>query len=123
MLFFVSPVMVLSPFIFLNKKVHDIHLLPRVTSLIEEQNIFQDLDENIVKDKIIDKSYLKVPWLVYGGRKTEKSKSYKLTNVYNSTLDPITLDEALIDYSIFDQFENEIEMTNKKEFYLFQFYT
>jgi P4 family phage/plasmid primase-like protien len=106
------------PFIFLNKKVHDIHLLPRVTSLIEEQNIFQDLDENIVKDKIIDKSYLKVPWLVYGGRKTEKSKSYKLTNVYNSTLDPITLDEALIDYSIFDQFENEIEMTNKKEFYL-----
>ena len=56
--------------IFFQSKVdQEVHLIPRVKKKLLKKNMNPDM---------IDKSYCRVPWLMYGSRKTEKQQSYKI---------------------------------------------
>ena len=35
-------------------------------------------------DEIVDKGYIKAPWLLYGSKKQENMDSYKVTSCFNS---------------------------------------
>lgn len=102
------------PYTFLSKTDQEGHLIPRVRKLIEENNIFEDYDVN----KIIDSSYTRNCWLLYGSKKDKNLDSYKLTKIINSNGDEITLKEAVKNYLLYDIEENIIDIQDKEEFYL-----
>ena len=104
------------PKIFLNKNDIEIHLLPRVIDIVKEQDIFSNIVSE--SDSLIDKSVIKNNWLLYGSRKQEDMDPYKLTKIYNSDCNEITLIEAFRDYKIYDNNENRIHIRNKLDYYL-----
>ena len=93
------------PYIFISKNSHKNILIPKVRNMIKEQNIFKD--KNI--EEIIDDSYIRNPWLLYGSSK-ESSEPYKLTKIYNNNLEEITIEEGFNNYEIFDSDTNQIEI-------------
>lgn len=105
------------PYIFLNKIDQEVHLIPRVQSMIKDDNVFLDLG---IEDSsvIIDKSCCKVPWLVYGSRKSESMEPYRVSKVYNSDCVEISLTEAFKYYKIYDMKEQCINIGDNVEYYL-----
>ena len=105
------------PNIFLNKIDQEVHLLPRVLKLVNEYKVFDNLG---IEDpsSLIDKQYCSVPWLLYGSRKQEDMDPYKVTSIYNSDCEKISLEEAFKHYKIFDNNETKINIRNKIEYYL-----
>lgn len=101
------------PHIFISKEDHINVLLPRVKHIIKEKNIFKD--KNV--DEIIDDSYVKNPWLLYGSSK-EKSEAYKLTKIINNEMKESTLEEAFSDYKIYDIESTEIDIKGSIENFL-----
>ena len=105
------------PYTFLSKTDQESHLLPRVKKLVEENKIFEDIGLKDV-DKIIDNSYCRNCWLLYGSKKDESMKAYRLTKIINGEGEEITLEEAAQEYSIYDVEENKIDIKNEEEYYL-----
>ena len=66
------------PNLFLNKIDQEIHLIPRVQQTLKEMNVFTNLG---IADSgtVVDNSYCKVPWLMYGSRKSENMDPYTAT--------------------------------------------
>ena len=105
------------PNLFLNKLDQEIHIIPRVQENIKQLETFKNLgieDSSIV----IDKACCKVPWLLYGSRKSEDMDSYKLTKIYASDGSELTLEEAFSNYKIYDENEKAIPIQNKIQDYL-----
>jgi P4 family phage/plasmid primase-like protien len=102
------------PGTFLSKTDQEIHLLPRVKKLVDENKIFEDIGFKNSGD-LIDTSYVKVPWLLYGSKKSENMKSYKLTKIISGEGDEISLQEALQDYLLYDNEENLIPLQGREE--------
>ena len=77
------------PFIFLSKVDQEIHLIPRIRN-------------NLIKlgydPKMVDKSYCRVPWLIYGSVKSEKQESYRITRIYNKNQEKISIKNAFSNY-------------------------
>ena len=105
------------PNIFLKKADHEVQLLPRVKSVIQDSQIFDDLGFTDI-DKIIDASYTKVPWLLYGSAKEASFDSYIATKVIDANGDVLAIDDALDDYKIYDEKEREIDISGKVSYYL-----
>ena len=105
------------PNIFLKKADHEVQLLPRVKAVIQDSQIFDDLGFSDI-DKVIDSSYTKVPWLLYGSSKETSFDSYIATKVIDANGDCLSIDDALADYKIFDEKEKEIDITGKVTYYL-----
>jgi P4 family phage/plasmid primase-like protien len=105
------------PYIFLNKVDQEIQLIPRVQDTIKDARLFANLG---IEDSgsVIDKVCCKVPWLLYCSRKTEENHPYKLTKVYDASLNEISLDKAFKHYQIFDHKEQVIPIKGKVEHYL-----
>jgi P4 family phage/plasmid primase-like protien len=105
------------PYIILNKNDQQIHFLPRILELINEYDVFSNLG---IKDSssVIDKQCCSVPWLLYGSRKQEDMDPYKVTTIYNSQCEKISLEEAFKNYKIFDSNERPIKIRNKVQYYL-----
>ena len=97
------------PYIFLSKVDQEVHLIPR----IKKQLLKKDMNPDM-----IDKSYCRVPWLMYGSRKTEKQNNYKITRIFNKNMEEISMKKAFKNYKIFDYDEEQIEFSNKIEYYL-----
>ncbi len=95
------------PYVFLSKSDHEAHLIPRVKKMLNKNKIFKNLNIENTGD-LVDNSYVKNPWLLYGSKKSESMEPYKLTKIYNEERDEITLEEALKDYKIYDSEETEI---------------
>lgn len=105
------------PYIILNKNDQQIHFLPRILELINEYDVFSNLG---IKDSssVIDKQCCSVPWLLYGSRKQEDMEPYKVTTIYNSQCEKISLEEAFKNYKIYDSNERPIKIRNKVQYYL-----
>ena len=105
------------PYCFLNKVDQEVHLIPRVQEMITGLRTFEDLgfeDSGL----LIDKSCCKVPWLLYGSRKENGMDPYKVTKVYNSEGNEITLEKAFKSYKLFDMQEKLIKISGKVVEYL-----
>ena len=107
------------PQIFLSKVDQEIHLLPRIRESLSRLKLFEDI--GFSKDSystIIDKGYCKTPWLLYGSVKKENMKPYKFTNIFDANLDEISIEEAFINYKIFDENEQQIKFRKEISYYL-----
>ena len=105
------------PNLFLNKIEQEVHIIPRVQQNIKELNVFENLgieDSSIV----IDKACCKVPWLLYGSRKSEDMDPYKLTKIYASDGSELTLEEAFSNYKIYDTNEKSLKTKGRLEEYI-----
>ena len=76
------------PYVFMSKIDQEVHLLPRVKKIFEDQNTFKGIGSEDV-DTIVDKSYTKIPWLLYGSKKDGAKDSYTVTKIYNSNCNEI----------------------------------
>ena len=105
------------PYCFLNKVDQEVHLIPRVQEKLTELKTFEDLG---LEDSgtIIDKSCCKVPWLLYGSRKEQGMDPYKVTKVFNSEGNEVTLEDAFKRYPLFDMREQPIKVKGKVVEYL-----
>jgi P4 family phage/plasmid primase-like protien len=105
------------PFLFLSKSDQEVQLIPRVQQAIKNLKLFENLG---IEDSgsVIDKVCCKVPWLLYGSRKSESHEPYKVTRIYNSSLEELTLEKAFKNYQIFDHKERTINTRDKIQFYL-----
>lgn len=102
------------PYTFMNKSDQKTHLFQRVSELLKKSNIFKHLMED--SSKPLDNGYLNSPWLLYGSSKGEGMKPYKVTKVYDSDLEEITLEKAFKHYQIYDAKEEIIKITNVEKF-------
>ena len=105
------------PYIFLRKVDHDMHLIPRVKNALSRAEVFVDLGFNDI-DKVIDTTYTKVPWLLYGSSKESGFQPYAATKVYDSAGNCLSVEDGLADYDIFDEREQKIDIEGKVRFYL-----
>jgi hypothetical protein len=71
------------PYIFLRRADHELHLLPRVKEALQAAEVFNDLGFTDI-DKVIDASYTKIPWLLYGSAKDSGFEPYTATKVYDA---------------------------------------
>tara|TARA_Y100000996_G_scaffold414633_1_gene406099 strand:- start:516 stop:3245 length:2730 start_codon:yes stop_codon:yes gene_type:complete len=106
------------PYTFLSKSDQEMQLIPRIRKKMKELKIFEDIIENCNIDNIIDKSYVKNPWLLYGSRKQVNLKSYKVTSVFDANCTQIGIEDGLSHYKIYNDKEEIIEFERSIEFYL-----
>ena len=105
------------PFCFLSKMDQEMHLIPRVKDTMKKMEVFKNLGIEDSGD-VVDKACCKVPWLLYGSRKSETAQSYKVTKIYDSSLTQIGLDKAFKNYQIFDMKEQLINIRDNITYYL-----
>ena len=93
------------PNLFLSKVDQEVHLIPRVQDLISNMKIFENLG---IEDSgtVIDKSCCKVPWLMYGSRKSEDMNPYIISKVFSSDGNEIEIEKAFKFYRLYDLHEN-----------------
>ena len=101
------------PYIFLDKDVQKIHLIPRVKEKIKELKTFQDLGfEN--SGELVDDTTCK-PWLIYGAVKEEGKEPYKISKVFNSKCEEISLEKGLINYPLQNKQEKKIKLQSQED--------
>jgi P4 family phage/plasmid primase-like protien len=105
------------PYCFLNKIDQEMHLIPRVKDTLKSMELFKNLGIEDSGD-VIDKVCCKVPWLVYGSRKSEENQPYKITKIFDSSLSEISFEKAFKNYQIFDIREQVINIKGKVKYYL-----
>ena len=105
------------PFTFLSKVDQEVHLVPRVRKKLKELNTFEKIGFDKI-DEIVDKGYIKAPWLLYGSKKQENMDSYKVTSCFNADGEEIELKKALSNYNIYNDKEENIEFEKDIEYYL-----
>jgi len=105
------------PYVFLRKMDHELHLLPRVKEALQDAEVFTDLGFTDI-DKVIDASYTKVPWLLYGSAKDSGFDPYIATKVYDAYGQAHSIDDGLDGYEIFNEKEQSIDMGATPSYYL-----
>jgi P4 family phage/plasmid primase-like protien len=105
------------PYTFLSKTDHQQYLLPKVKKQIEDAKVFADLGFEH-SSELIDDSYTRNAWLLYGCKKDENMKPYLLSKIIDGDGNEITIQEALQEYFLYDTDENRINLSGKEEFYL-----
>ena len=95
--------------LFLDKDKQETHLIPRAQEVLEKLKLFENL--GIVNSgNLIDKASCQVPWLLYGSRKAEEMDPYIATKVFDEKCCEITFEDALYDYTIYDDMEKPINI-------------
>ena len=97
------------PFTFMHKVNQDIHLIPRIRKEIGDKALFKDLGI-VDSEATIDKSCTRQNWLLYGSRKDPSKQAYELTKIYNDQCEEISIENALEDFTLYNAFEDKIEM-------------
>lgn len=105
------------PNIFLKKIDQEVQVIPRVQDLINESQIFINLGFED-SGKVIDSACCKVPWLLYGSRKSQEMSSYLVTHIINHEGKKISLEKSFRHYRIYDKKEKLINIKDDIEFYL-----
>jgi len=105
------------PNLFLNKIDQEVHLIPRVQQTVDEMKIFEDLGYESSANAI-DKACCRVPWLVYGSRKSEDMEPYTVSKVFTSDGCEITLEEAFKQYKLYDMNEFTLKIRGRIKEYL-----
>ena len=105
------------PNLFLSVKDQEVHIIPRVQAIMTERQIFEDMGfEN--SGILLDKASCKVPWLLYGSRKSEDAKPYRFSKVFNYQLKELDIDNAFKNYSIYNIREQKINIRGNVPYYL-----
>ena len=105
------------PYIFLNRVEHEAHLIPRIKDQVAKNKIFEDIGF-ADSASVIDTSYCKVPWLLYGSRKGVDKDPYIFDYVLDHQQQKVNLNDAFTNYIIFDRDEQEIDMSEDVTYYL-----
>ena len=105
------------PYLFLSKNDQEVHLFPRVKDEIAKSDIFASLGYDD-SSKVMDDCTCKANWLLYGCRKDEKLSPYRVTTVYDSEMNEVSLEKAFHNYQLFDMNEDLIDIRGRIEFYL-----
>lgn len=105
------------PYIFLTKIAQEVHLIPRVQSTLNDMETFKDLGIENSAD-VVDKSCCKVPWLMYGSRKSEDMEPYLLSKIFDSDGNELDLETAFFDYPVYDDDEEIIPIKGRVKKYL-----
>jgi P4 family phage/plasmid primase-like protien len=105
------------PFIIMNKEAQEAQIIPRVQNYLKEEKLFQKIGYED-SGTVVDKASCTVPWLLYGSRKTEEGEPYKVTRIYNSSLQSIGLEKAFKNYQLFDNRERLIQIRGEVQKYL-----
>lgn len=105
------------PSCFLSKVDQEVHLIPRVKAAVDELNLFENIGYSS-SSKVIDDSCCNVPWLVYGSRKAKDMDTYKVSKIFDSEGEELTLEKAFEYYTIYDHKERVIDIKGKIEKYL-----
>lgn len=105
------------PYTFLQKSDHECHLIPRIKLALKRSQVFLNIGYEDSGD-VMDASYVKNPWLLYGSKKSDSATAYKLTKIYNYEREIIDLSTALNGYKIYDETETSIDMNQNYEYYL-----
>lgn len=98
---------------------HDLHIFPRIKKALNDEfkNLFSRLKVENTGD-VLDTTAGKA-WLLYGGCKSEKSGSYRVTRILDQDGDETTLSNAMQGYKLFNALEEEIKVDDGKwEYYL-----
>ncbi len=103
------------PFTYLSRIDQDVHLFPRIISDFKGTDIYKNLGIDDF-DKIIDCT--KKHWLLYGSRKDPMKERYVLTKIYDGDMNEITLDDAMLDTTIYDINGDSIPITKPLDYYL-----
>src|SRR3990167_765944 len=105
------------PYCFLSKQSQELHLIPRVKDLLKEENTFSNLK---IEDSgsVVDKSCCSVAWLLYGSRKSEDTKPYVVSKIYNAEMNEIDMEKAFRKYQIFNNRTRLIKIKGKVKEYL-----
>ncbi len=105
------------PFMFVSNIDQDMHIIPRVRERVENEKVFEDIGILHSSDTI-DKSCSRQHWLLYGSRKDTKLHAYKVTKIYNIKCNEVSLEEVMKHNTIYNTYEEEIELTEPLEYYL-----
>lgn len=105
------------PYCFLNKMDQEVQLIPRVQNKLNDMKTFNDIGFED-SGKIIDNSCCKVPWLLYGSVKEDGMFPYKVTKIFNSDMEEISIEDAFNKYQLFDKQERLINIKGKVKEYL-----
>jgi P4 family phage/plasmid primase-like protien len=105
------------PYLFLSKNDQEVHLFPRVKDELKKTKIFANLGYDD-SSQVMDDCTCKSNWLIYGCRKDEKLSPYKVTKVYDSSMNEISLEKAFHNYQLFDVNEDLIDIRDNIEYYL-----
>jgi P4 family phage/plasmid primase-like protien len=105
------------PNLFLSKVDQNVHLMTRVKKEVADMKMFADIG---IEDSasVVDECCGTVPWLVYGSRKNEDSEPYKFSKVFNSDCQEIDLEDALSNYTLYDNDETLINVNGKVRYFL-----
>ena len=105
------------PYIFLNRVEHEAHLIPRIKDQVGKNKIFANVGF-ADSSSLIDTSYSKIPWLLYGCRKDFDKDPYKIAKVFDHQQKETPLEKAFNNYILLDKNEQEIDLSGKVEYYL-----
>ncbi len=98
------------PYIFLDKKAQKDFLIPLVKEEMTKRNIFS----NITSDSatLVDDGYINATWLLYGSSKGENMDAYRVSRVYDSDCEIVSLQKTFKNYNIYDSKEKLIKIDN-----------
>ena len=105
------------PNLFLSKIDQEIQLIPRVQEAMTDYKVFENLGYLNSADAI-DKACCKVPWLMYGSRKSEDMDPYTVTKVFDADAYEIDLEDAFKSYRLYDLHEKPIKIVGRVIEYL-----
>src|SRR5690606_24388454 len=102
--------------IFLDKRDHHVHLLPRVLEKVSQTTLFKNIN---ISDpsSLIDKQYINVPWLMYGSHKPD-GQPYKVSYILDSHSKEISIEHALYNYKVYDVNEKLVNIKGKETYFL-----
>lgn len=108
------------PNCFIDIKDMQIHILPRVREIVEKAEIFESIGFDVEQYKdILDDCCGRNPWLIYGSKKSIELEPYKITKIYNSNFEEITLKELFLSFNLKDTKGNSITIEdNNYEYYI-----
>lgn len=103
------------PFTFMDKVAQEIHVNSRVKKYVEQERVFDDL--NLIGAPI-DDAPCRNTWMMYGARKSVAQDTYVVTQSFNHDMESVPLHQALDEYKIYDESEQEIKIEKDIEYYL-----
>lgn len=101
------------PFLFLNKNIQKLWLVPRIDEELKTSPIFDSW-----KDRTIDGMYVVSPWLLYGSRKDPALDPYLISKCFNGQGDEITMDELFSHATLKNQKNEDIPFKQNIRYYL-----
>ena len=105
------------PWLYLSQVDQQMHVQTRVIERVEQENVFANLGITHSGDNI-DKDIYKKHWLLYGSRKSASNEAYKLTKIYDHTMNEISLEDCFNIHRLYNSQEEEISIDMPLTYYL-----